>query len=151
MPRCGRGGGNFMTSAGRAAATWLRRLADRLERVRIIHGDWTRTLNHHYGGDDTAVFLDPPYENYEGLYRAGPVAQAVAAWCRENGHLRVALCGHRGDYDMPGWEVFEWSRKRNTYGGAGTKDAEAIWFSPPCLKVDATVNRQMGLFGKDAA
>ena len=25
---------------------------------------------------------------------------AVAAWCRDNGSLRVALCGHRGDYDL---------------------------------------------------
>lgn len=33
--------------------------------------------------------------------------------------------------------VFEWSRSRNTYSGTGTKDAEAIWFSPSCLKPSA--------------
>jgi hypothetical protein len=125
----------FLTSSGRVAGAWLKRLADRLERVRVIHGDWSRCLNHHYGGAKAAFFFDPPYDHYEGLYHVGPVAQAVAAWCREHEDRRIALCGHRGDYDMPGWEVFEWSRSRNTYGGTKTKDAEAIWFSPACLKV----------------
>lgn len=102
--------------------------------MRIIHGDWKRCLNHHYGGSDTAVFLDPPYDGYEELYHAGSVASAVADWCRENADLRIALCGHIGDYDLPGWDVLNWERKRNTYSGAGTKASEAIWFSPACLK-----------------
>jgi DNA adenine methylase len=125
------------TSSGAVAHQWLRRLAARLERVRLIHGDWSRCLNHHYGKDATSVFFDPPYENYEGLYRAGKVAQDVAAWCKANPELRIALCGHIGDYDLPGWDVMQWSRKRNTYGGTGTKDAEAIWFSPGCMKPGA--------------
>lgn len=136
---------DFITSSGRVAYAWLRRLSNRLERVRIIHGDWSRCLNHHYGGSQAAFFLDPPYENYEGVYCAGPVAQAVAEWCREHEDRRIALCGHRGDYDLPGWEVFEWSRKRNTYSGTGTKDAEAIWFSPACIKPQTKV-AQVSLF-----
>ncbi len=123
----------YWTSAGRVAHVWLRRLADRLERVRVVHGDWSRSLNHHYGGDDTAVFLDPPYLEYEGLYHAAPCAKEMEAWARENPSLRVALCGHIGDYDLPGWTAYQWSRKRNTYAGTGTKDAECIWFSPACL------------------
>lgn len=126
--------GDFLTSSGRVADVWLRKLCARLERCRIIHGDWTRCLNHHYGGLDTAYFMDPPYDNYEGLYRAGPVAQAVAEWCRANAELKIALCGHRGDYEMPGWTEYLWSRKRNTYSGTGTKDAEVIWFSPACIQ-----------------
>src|SRR3990167_8561685 len=84
----------LLTSAGRTAWRWLHQLADRLERVRIVHGDWSRCLNNHFGGDDTAVFLDPPYRSYEGLYGAAGVADAVEAWARENAGLRVALCGH---------------------------------------------------------
>jgi 16S rRNA G966 N2-methylase RsmD len=139
----------FLTSAGAVANMWLAKLAARLERVRVIHGDWTRTLNHHYGGNDTAVFLDPPYIDYEGLYHAEPVAKAMEAWCRDNAKLRIALCGHRGDYDLPGWEVFEWSRKRNTYNGTGTKDSECIWFSPACLKV--TTMKQLDIFERAAS
>ena len=115
---------------------WFAALSDRLARVRIIHGDWTRCLNHHYGDTETAVFLDPPYRAFERLYASGsaaPVADAVCEWARENSNLRVALCGHRGDYDLPGWSVMEWSRGRLTYGGAQTTAEEAIWFSPACL------------------
>jgi hypothetical protein len=114
---------------------WFCTLAARLERVRVIHGDWTRTLNHHYGDTETAVFLDPPYLAYEKVYgHGGAVASEVAAWAREHGHLRVALCGLEGDYDMPGWEVMEWSRGKKTYNGGDTTDAERIWFSPACIR-----------------
>ena len=55
------------------------------------------------------------------------------AWAREHGDLRIALCGHRGDYDMPGWSVHDWSRGRLTYGGDATTEAECIWYSPGCV------------------
>lgn len=130
----GMGYERLLTSSGRAAWVWLHKLAARLERVRVVHGDWTRCLNHHFGGDDTAVFLDPPYRAYEKLYGVTePVADAVAAWALENQHLRIALCGHRGDYDLPGWDAVEWSRGRLTYGGAKTTAEECVWYSPACL------------------
>lgn len=125
------------SDAGRGdVSDWLHTLADRLARVRIVHGDWSRCLNHHYGADETAVFLDPPYLSFEALYSDGkaPVASAVADWAREHGHLRVALCGHRGDYELPGWDVHDWSRGRLTYGGGATTEAECVWFSPACLR-----------------
>lgn len=124
----------LLTSAGRTAWVWLHKLAGRLERVRMVHGDWSRCLNNHFGGNDTAVFLDPPYRAYERLYgETTPVADAVEAWARENAHLRVALCGHRGDYDLPGWDAVEWSRGRLTYNGGKTTEEECIWYSPACL------------------
>ena len=130
----GRGYDRLLTSCGRTAWVWLHRLADRLERVRVVHGDWSRCLNHHYGANDTAVFLDPPYRAYEKLYgNEAPVADAVEQWAREHPHLRVAICGHRGDYDLPGWDVRDWSRGKTTYGSAKTTDAECIWYSPACL------------------
>ena len=99
-----------------------------------MHGDWSRCLNNHFGGDDTAVFLDPPYRAYEKLYGASaPVADAVAEWARANPSLRIALCGHVGDYDLPGWDAVQWDRGRLTYGGASTTDQECVWYSPGCL------------------
>lgn len=132
------------SDAGRGVGDWLSALARRLERVRIVHGDWSRCLNHHFGGGDTAVFLDPPYRAFESLYSDGsaPVADAVCEWAREHKDLRIALCGHRGDYQLPGWDKMEWSRGRLTYGGKETTDAECIWFSPACLGA-----RQADLFG----
>ncbi len=139
----------LLTSSGRAAWGWLHKLADRLERVRVVHGDWTRCLNNHFGGDDTAVFLDPPYRSYEKLYgESTPVADAVEAWARENAHLRIALCGHRGDYDLPGWDAVDWSRGRLTYGGKQTTDKECVWYSPACLPAET---RQISLFPTEAA
>ena len=130
----GRGDGELLTSCGRTAMAWLRKIANRLERVRIVHGDWSRCLNNHFGGDDTAVFLDPPYRAYERLYgTSAPVADAVEKWARENAHLRIAICGHRGDYDLPDFEAVEWSRGRLTYSGSKTTDAECVWYSSPCL------------------
>ena len=72
---------------------------------------------------------------------------ASAPWARENAGLRVALCGHRGDYALDGWEVVPWERKGLTYGGGDTKDAEAIWFSPACLRPVA--KKQIDMFGDD--
>jgi hypothetical protein len=129
-----------------AARAWIARLSTRLERVRIVHGSWDRCLNHQYGGTSTAVFLDPPYLAFEKLYAkdgAQPVAKAVEAWARDNAELRVALCGHAGDYDLPGWECLAWERASPTYGGADTKDKERIWFSPACDRPDT---RQRSLF-----
>jgi len=138
VPHASNAGRGLLTSAGRTAHRWLHQLADRLERVRIVHGDWSRCLNSHYGGKDTAVFLDPPYRAYEKLYGvATPVADAVAAWARDNADLRIALCGHVGDYDMPGWDAVQWDRARLTYAGGKTTDKECVWYSPACLKVDA--------------
>jgi hypothetical protein len=124
----------LLTSGGRTAWVWLHKLAARLERVRIVHGDWTRCLNSRFGGTDTAVFLDPPYRSYEAVYdTTAPVADAVEAWARDNAHLRIAFCGHIGDYDLPGWDRVEWSRGRYTYAGTKTTDQECVWYSPACL------------------
>ena len=124
----------LLTSGGRAAWEWLHKIAARLDRVRIVHGDWHRCLNSHYGKTATAVFLDPPYRAYEALYGAkSPVADEVEAWARDNPRLRIAICGHAGDYNLPGWDAVQWSRAGNTYGSDKTKDAECIWYSPGCL------------------
>lgn len=149
VPHAGNAGREdaLLTSCGRTAWVWLHRLADRLERVRIVHGDWSRCLNNRYGGDDTAVFLDPPYRSYEALYgNASAVADSVETWARENQHLRIALCGHRDDYQLHGWDEVEWSRGRLTYAGSQTTDSECVWYSPACLPASLV---QGGLF--DAA
>jgi DNA adenine methylase len=127
------GMGEFVTSCGQTAFRWLSRVAKRLERVRIVHGDWTRCLNNHFGGHDTAVFLDPPYRSCETVYgNIVSIADAVEMWARKNEHLRIALCGHYGDYRLPGWHEVKWSRRRFTYSGNKTTALECVWYSPAC-------------------
>ena len=138
-------GDALWTSGGRTAMRWLRELADRMERVRVVHGAWDRCLNSHYGAELTAIFLDPPYKAFEKLYGVSdPVAAECETWARENAGLRVALCGHRGDYDLPGWVQHEWDRGRLTYSGAETTAKECVWFSPSCLPL---VAKQTAMFG----
>lgn len=133
IPHVGNAGMGVWTTGGATALRWLGELAARMERVRVVHGDWKRCLNAHYGGASTAIFFDPPYSEYEGLYHVSPVAHEVAAWCAEHGRdYRVALCGHRGDYTIDGWTTVQWARKRLTYSGSATSDQECIWFSPAC-------------------
>ena len=151
IPHVSDAGQGLMTSAGRTAWEWLHRLADRLERVRIVHGDWSRCLNHHFGAAETAVFLDPPYLRVGTMYgtnNATSIATEVCDWARENADLRIALCGHAGDYALPGWETEQWSRLRLTYGSDKTKDDECVWYSPGCLPARETA-RQLNLFDDD--
>jgi len=134
VSNAGRGYETLLTTGGKASWVRLHELAARLERVRVLHGDWNRCLNHHYGGIDTAVFLDPPYRAYESLYGTGKecTADAVAQWASENSDLRIALCGHIGDYDLAGWDCVQWDRGRLTYGSEKTTALEAVWYSPAC-------------------
>jgi hypothetical protein len=149
VPHVGNADPSFWTSSGAVAHRWLSILAARLERVRVVHGSWDRCLNNHYGAERTAVYFDPPYENFEGLYGVkNNVAQDVAAWCRENANLRIAISGHVGDYELPGWDAVQWERGGNTYAGAGTKDLEMIWFSPACLPAQGP--KQRSLFDEPA-
>ena len=135
-------------NAGMGVQYWFKNLSQRLERVRVINGDWTRCLNNHYGGENTAVFLDPPYKNFERLYHKDAskhlIADDVAEWCKGNQNgMRIALCGLVGDYDLPGWEVLEWDRKRLTYGGSSNGEDETIWFSPPCAEIEHATQERL--------
>jgi hypothetical protein len=135
---------------------WFSALSDRLRRVRVACGDWTRvcgdsvTWRHGVAG----VFLDPPYgaERCEGVYTNDNqgVAAAVRAWAIEAGRrkdMRIALCGYAGEHVMPAdWEEVPW-KARGGFGsqgeGQGRENSarERIWFSPHCLG-----GRQRSLF-----
>jgi site-specific DNA-adenine methylase len=125
-------------------------LADRLRRVRVCCGDWSRVLGPSVTTKHglTAVLLDPPYsgdERQEDLYAKDDnnISAKVREWAIENGGnrlLRIALCGYEGEHDMPAdWECVKW-RPRGGYDGQNkdkdnqNRDRERIWFSPHCAK-----------------
>ena len=128
---------------------WFAALSDRLKRVRVCSGDWSRvcgpsvTFKHGI----TGVFLDPPYADtaarQSDLYRedSEDVAHAVREWAIANGDhplLRIALCGYAGEHVMPAsWDEVAWNAGAG-YGGqaeerSGNGRKERIWFSPGCL------------------
>lgn len=142
---------------------WFRAIQERLRRVRVVCGDWTRVMGNSVlgttksrssGMNPCGVFLDPPYSDGERdahLYAVddGAVAAKVAEWARTHGDdpdLRIALCGYEGEHVMPDtWTCVPWKARRG-YAGAdnGNRHRERIWFSPHCLPI---TDVQTSLFG----
>jgi len=152
--------------AGRGVVDWLLQLSDRMRRVRVCCGDWTRvmgpTVTGLIGGNPTpcGVVLDPPYSAEAG--RAGSlyacedlsVAHNVREWALANGdnpRLRIVLCGYDGEHDMPGWSCAEW-KTSGGYGcqgettGRANRTRERLWFSPHCM---ATDTKRQGILEMD--
>ena len=152
LPHLGPGsqGSGVKTSRYNSILDYMNELAERLRKVRVCCGDWSRVCGPSptVKLGTTGVFLDPPYadeaERQEGLYASdsGTVAHAVRDWAVEWGddpRMRIALCGYEGEHEMPAsWETVAW-KARGGYGsqgnGAGRENSgrERIWFSPYCL------------------
>jgi len=128
---------------------YIRRLSERLRRVRVCSGDWPRvcgpTPTFHCGL--TGVFLDPPYaSDRDEVYNhdSFDVAHDVREWCMtvdDNPKMRIALCGYEGEHNQlesRGWVKIEW-KAHGGYGnrcGNDNRAKERIWFSPHCLPQD---------------
>jgi len=127
-------------------------LSERLRRVRVCCGDWSRVITNGAlaFGDTVGVFLDPPYSGdvrAKDLYRVEghDIAEAVRQWAIDNGgnkRLRIALCGYEAEHAgkmPPGWTVHAY-RANRAYGSSNGKSdnsanrtQERIWFSPHCV------------------
>jgi hypothetical protein len=151
-----------VTGAARAVVTAdLTTLANRLRRVRVTCGDWSRVLGNAAtpaAGQVTGVLLDPPYDPAErrgDLYAVGdrpadrPVAvhDAARTWALDHGddpRYRIAYCSYLTDaeqalFTAAGWEPVHWTAAGG-YGLRGdnrarsNRDREVIWFSPHTLR-----------------
>jgi hypothetical protein len=128
---------------------WFAALADRLRRVRVCCGEWTRVCGPTPTVKQglTGVLLDPPYateaDRQSDLYAedSADVSHAVRAWAlswADDPRMRIALCGYEGEHDLPGWDAVPW-KAHGGYGlqgnGRGRANAsrEVVWFSPHCL------------------
>ena len=138
--------------AGKEIETYFLALAERLRRVRVACGDWTRVLGESVTVKHgiTGVLLDPPYSSSEHdvqyAMKADGVAEAVRQWAVENGDnplLRIAYCGYAesGIEFPPSWECLAW-KACGGYGSQGdargrvNSHRERIWFSPHCIAED---------------
>lgn len=141
----------------------MQALADRLRRVRICCGDWTRvcgptpTIHHTV---PCAVFLDPPYDialRSDCYATETDCSAAVREWAIEHGddpRYRIALCGYdveHGAHMPENWDAWHW-KAHGGYGaqgdGRGRENAgrEVVWFSPHCIRPGVG---QLALFGGD--
>jgi hypothetical protein len=146
-----RGVVSAVLSADGALLDYLTALSDRLRRVRVCCGDWTRVVTPAVTTANglTAVLLDPPYAGDERdpeLYAhdSGTVAADVRAWAIAHGGdplLRIAYCGYakEGETMPEGWTALHW-KAAGGYGGQGdgrgraNAARECVWFSRHCLK-----------------
>ena len=144
-------------------ACYMNHLADRMRRVRVCCGDWSRicgptpTIKQGL----TGVFLDPPYSAEAGramdLYRqeSGTVAHDVREWCKEWGAhplMRIVLCGYEGEHEeleSLGWRVEAWKAPggydRQGDGTNMNKHRERLWISPNCLSLEPSAQGRLGL------
>ena len=147
-------------SEGNPLMGWFAALCNRLQRVRVCSGDWSRVCGKSvtYTHGLTGVFLDPPYDQRlraDSLYSSdhAGISAEVRDWAIELGRrddMRIALCGYSGEHSMPSdWEVVAWkaaggygSQRGGTSRAALNKTRERIWFSPACLR-----GSQLDLFG----
>lgn len=147
----GTGMGLHRASEAHTLRDYLRSLAARLRRTRVVCGDFARVLGPSvtWRRGTTAVFLDPPYDVaqramvYAVETDAAPRARAWAIANGDNPLLRIALCGYDGEHIMPdGWKPIRW-KAAGGYGSQGTGRGrenaarECVWFSPHCLDFDA--------------
>lgn len=158
------GSGVLQNLSNEGLLDWLSSLAERLRRVRVCCGDWSRVIGpsvtHKIGL--TGVFLDPPYDMRvvsdkaeTGRDGAAPsdklyehhdneISAAVRTWAIENGNnplLRIAVCGYEGEHEFPPmWQKVAWKanggfgNQNPNTNGAINATRERIWFSPHCLK-----------------
>jgi hypothetical protein len=164
----GDAGPNKILRDGVNVYSWMQALADRLARVRVCCGDWSRVCGETPTTKQglTAVFLDPPYSGEAGrtneLYAKEDlsVAHDVRQWCLERGGdklMRIALCGYEGEHEAleaSGWSVLAWKTSggygsQSSQGSQGSQNAkrERVWFSPNCIAANRL--RQEVLFGKE--
>ena len=138
---------------------WFGFLSARLRHVRILNGDWKRTvtggaskiLSVRQGDGHCGIFLDPPYADTAdrtAVYSHDDfqVAHEVAAWAIEHGEdpkLRIVLAGYEGEhadlFKAAGWREVEWFRGGFLRGGMANIGAdghqqgrERLWCSPHC-------------------
>ena len=149
-------------NAGQGIAAYMQQLADRLRRVRVCCGDWSRVVTDGAmkHGATVGVFLDPPYlgsVRTTDLYASDDhdVANDVREWALAHGNdprMRIVLAGYEGEHDMPAtWRVVGYSGKKayGSHAGGGVnadnRHKERLWFSPHCLVPVAAAERQQVL------
>lgn len=155
------GGLRGTSSNGGVLVPWFEALQERLRRVIITSGDWTRTVTEgatDYGAS-VGIFLDPPYSGdvrANDLYAVEDhdVAAEVRDWAIEHGEdrrLRIVLAGFDLEHDdvvPPTWRRVRWLPKASyqsaAFSVAGTGNAEnrkreVLWCSPGCLNPRPTL------------
>ena len=121
---------------------WFNDVANRISRVQVLCGDWSRCVTGSalcdgptMGVHAVGIFLDPPYGTGDCVYddTTGDTARAVWEWATANGNnprLRIVVAGYDDRELPPGWSQVERAEARG-YGG-DNRHRERLWLSPHC-------------------
>jgi D12 class N6 adenine-specific DNA methyltransferase len=142
---------------------WFHHLAARLRHVRILNGDWSRTVTTgaahtlpvRQGKGPVGIFLDPPYgdigrQSLYGRHEDFDVAAQVRAWAltvADDPRWRIVIAGYDdegADLLAAGWTEVEWFTQGFLRGGMGNvggtgnhqQKRERLWLSPHCTHPD---------------
>lgn len=161
LPHLGNSGRGIKRKTLSGVLEYFQVLSERLRRVRVASGDWTRVMGRvqTFNNGLTSIVLDPPYrqKGRDIVYNHdhADIADDVMQWALVNGDnplLRIVYCGY-ADGEMEhqfadaGWDDVAW-KTNGGYALAGNgngkenRSKERLWFSPNCIQPEA----QMTLF-----
>jgi len=134
---------------------WMKVLSERLRRVRVVCGDWSRVCGGDWQDDKgtCGVFFDPPYaveDRDQNVYHVEDttVAEKVCEWALERGRrptYRIVVAGYEGEHEAlieTGWRVERWTasggyahtaRQQQETQGKKNRRRERLFISPHCL------------------
>lgn len=139
-------------------------LSERLRRVRVLCGDFSRSVSPAVlceRAGAVGIFYDPPYGEGAEVYGAedskdvaAEAAQRAAADALGHPSWRIVFAGYEGQHEdvFAGWRRVAWDPSKAGFnsGGYGRKNGnpqrERLWLSPACLPVDGERGKQAGLF-----
>jgi hypothetical protein len=132
---------------------WFRALSERMRKVRVVCGDWSRVCGGQWQDKigEVGIFMDPPYskeaERKSDLYTEDclEVAHKVREWCIPRGKqktYRIALAGYYEEHKElleKGWFCKKWSANGGYSHVSGNDDSknrhkETIFYSPNCFR-----------------
>jgi site-specific DNA-adenine methylase len=145
-----------------ALTAWIFALRKRLDKVELLCTDWKKCLTDAhtlrsgalYADTVASVFLDPPYDKYEFMYKHNKktISSEVRDWCKDvakHDLIRVILCGYENEHDELldyGYVKYAGKSANTNSKGRGTKNSkspsskEFLWASASCRhKEDLTL------------
>lgn len=152
IPEIGTSGKGVHAAYAPSHYEWFRCLSERLRRVRVVCGDWSRVCvgDWQTGIGTCGMFFDPPYgvaaNRDSRLYAVDSltVADDIRAWCLNRGDdpkMRIVFAGYFEEHESllsHGWRVQQW-KAQGGYGNLGdgigkeNRHREALFFSPHCV------------------
>lgn len=133
---------------------WFRRLQERLRKVRVVCGDWTRVCggNWQHGMGTVGIFFDPPYgvedrDTDVYHYDSSFVAHDIADWCLERGghpDYRIVICGYeeherllKACWTKETWEANGGYANQRADQSENNSKREVIYYSPHCIRSES--------------